>query len=185
MIFLPNKFERYTAALRNLVHISAIKKGKNQNMLKNMQKIFVAEAIFSKDYVSPINLGKLASQLLTAVYIKKAEKNLSFEFSNRLYGNYMLNPKLFTALLLTLCKDCEKIFLSTQNGKLVIKTVGFKVKNSLSTVKAMKGCMLYERFSKTAIFTFSFTATNKRETVCTHEYSRLSDPFSAVNIFIG
>ena len=63
MIFLPNKFERFLAALRITVQNDILKNGITKNNLKSLEKINIAEALFYKDFKEPVDIEKLSFSL--------------------------------------------------------------------------------------------------------------------------
>lgn len=186
MIFLPNFFERYTAALRKTVHISILKYGPKLKHFDNLRKIFIAEACYLAREEIPLNIGDFSSRILVSCYIKKLDNNAPFEFSINLNRNFMVNPKLFAALLLTLCKSSKSIWITTFNGKVILKS-----ENNHSEypyilkrlVKALNGRLLYEIKTQKIMIILPFSATQKKPEEFIPCYHNLCDPFSAINIF--
>ena len=182
MIYLPNKFERYLASLRNYLQNRSLKYGITPHILENMRKIYTAEALLCGDFIEPVDIGKLSSQILSAVYIKSIEKNLPFEFKIDCKGNVLINKKLYTALLLNLCKKAEKITLISLNGQILIKARNANKKTAFSLSKALGGIIFFERKLKSFIIILSPTATDKKAE--NNIYFDLNNPFCEVNYFI-
>lgn len=182
MIYLPNKLERYTSTLRNYLQNRALKEGITPKILENMRKIYIAEALLFDSYEQPINISLLSSQILSAVYIKKTEKNIPFEFKVKLNGNFITNKKLYTALLLNICKDSQKVSLFLLNGKIAIKATNANKKIIIPLTKKLKGIAFFEKKSKDFIIILKLTATGKKAEK--NIYLDLQDPFSPINFFI-
>ncbi len=187
MIFLPNNFERYTAALRNLIQLFVIKNGIKPKYLDSLRKIYQAEALFSRDAEIPTDICNFLSHLLTAVYIKKSESGIPFYFKINIRGNFLLNQKPYTALILSVCQNAYKIEIFELNGKLAIKAITPKTKHSHRLVKNLDGCVYFERVTNTSLTLLPLIATDKKAILCkpnnTEEY--LLNPFSEVNIYLN
>ena len=183
---MPNNFERYTAALRNLIQLFVIKNGIKPKYLDSLRKIYQAEALFSRDAEIPTDICNFLSHLLTAVYIKKSESGIPFYFNIRINGNFLLSPKIYTALILSICRNAESIEIYRQNGSIIIRAASENIKHSLKLIKKLKGCVYFERITNTALIVLPITATDKKTELCKpnvlEEY--LFNPFSAVNIYL-
>lgn len=187
MIFLPNNFERYTAALRNLIQLFIIKNGIKPKYLDALRKIYQSEALLSRDNEIPTDICNFLSQLLTSVYIKKSESGLPFYFKINIRGNYLLSLKPYTALILSICRAADNIEIFKINGKLAIKAVTPNTKHSHRLAKKLDGCVYFERVTNTALTVLPLIATDKKAALCkpneVEEY--LLNPFSAVNIYLN
>ncbi len=184
MINLPNKFERYTAALRNYLQIKSIKSGFDKKYIKNLKKIYIAESILCPDDELPINMNIYLYKLLTAVHIAKTEKNIPFQFKLSISGTFILKTKIFTALLLTLI-NFSFIEISYHKGYIKI-TVPNKISNKTHyLIKRLKGNCFFEIKQRKTLIIIPAVSTDKKP-VKTEESveNYILNPFSPVNIFI-
>ena len=185
MTFLPNKIERYTAALRSYIQFSALRNGFNTKNCEKLKKIYNFEALFSEEII-PINIYYYLSDLLTAVFIIKNEKGLPFRFNIKFSINCLINVKTFTALILNICSKAEFVEISFLNGNLIIKTNIKLTKHSLKLSKKLKGCVFYEIKTNTLFIKLPVTSTDKK--VMSFSENSIEDyvlnPFSIVNIFL-
>lgn len=182
MIYLPNKFERYTASLRNYLQKQSLKYGVTPKILENMRKIYIAEAILYNYIKEPTDLLSLSSEILTAVYIKKCDKNLPFEFKIKIKGNFLISKKLYTSLILTLCQNAKKILIFSKNGKILIKAFGTEKKDFLPLAKVICASTFFELKSSTVLIVLDSIYTDKKEDDSIPNYT--TDPFSVVNFFV-
>lgn len=183
MIFLPNKYERLCSALRIYVHKSTLKKGILPRHIKNMRKIIIFEALGCHKNSVPTDITELCSHLLSLIYLKKLKKGENFAFSIKADGRYMLNPHLFSCLILSLSENSDNIRILKRDEKIVIMAKTPK-KESLYIAKAIKGLILLERKTNEVLIVLAPTATDKEPLPCGFNIEALSDPFSAVNVFI-
>lgn len=181
MIFLPNIFERYTASLRNSIHLSAIRSGLKKRHIKNMKKIYIAEALFSKETEIPVNISNLTSRLLTVFFIKRLELGFPFEFKVNLSRNSLLKPKLYTAFLLSICSCSNSVEIYNSNGKIIIKAFNYCGNVFTPLTKKINAVPFFERKRKIALFILSFDTTDKKAKQINIEYS--ADPFTPTNLF--
>ena len=184
MIFSTNKYERFCSALRNHLHKKAIKYGVLPNDIKNMRKIMIFEAIYCQKEAVPTDITEISSKLLTAVYINSLENSKHFSFKIAANGSFMIERKLYTCLLLSLCKNSRYIKISKIKERIIIKAENIK-KESLCIAKAMKGLILFERKTKSSLIILSPTATDKEPLPCNLDLQELYNPFSAVNVFLN
>ncbi len=177
MIFSPNSAMRYLAALRIYVSLSILKNGLNAKHLENLRKIFTAEAFLNKKSLQSVDIKKLSYNFFESISAIKQD----FKFCCNLYGNFLINKKLFTILLLQLSKETKEISLENNNTFLIIKLNG-KIKN-LSTLKALKGYSLFEIKNKKTIIIIPTTKTKQKSVEIESEWELLFDKFSVLNIF--
>ena len=182
MIILPNKYERLASALRIFVHKNSLKKGVSAKQIKNMRKIVIFEALKCHNELLPIDITEHASKLLSLIYIRKLQNSKTFSFSIKTKGTFMINPRLFSCLILSLCENCEKIRISQLNEKIII-TAKNPNKESLCLAKAIKGLVLFERKTKNLSLVLSPDTTDKEPIPCGLDPQSLINPFSAVNVF--
>lgn len=184
MIFLPNKFERYTSALRNYIHLSAIKQGITQRHLRLLSKIYAAEALFGRENVLPTDIKCLSENLLLAAQLYFLESGQVFHFKAKRTGNFLINPKLYTALLLSLCKKSTKAEVFTEKEKIIIKGVGFNP-YCKRFIKALNGGFIYERKTEALLIWLPAERTDKKAIETEKEWEFYLNPFSPVNIFLN
>ena len=186
MTFLPNKYERYFSVLRSYVQRSVLKHGVKDKHLIHLRRIYNAQAYFSADEATPVNLQAYLSTLLIAIHISKIEKGMDFNFKININENCLLSLKTFTALILNLCKASSKIEICKQKGRLTIKIKSKIKKHSRRFIKKLNGCVYYEIKTETSIVTLPFTATEKVSDISNYETVEgyMTNPLSEVNIFI-
>lgn len=132
----------------------------------------------------PVNISELSSRLLSAVYVKKLEKDEKFKFKVKSVGGYLINPKLFTAVLLTVCKYAQVVSVDLFNGQ---PSIYCKSKNTADTAKALKifGVQYITeiRSGKCAVL-FSCVATSKHTEAPFADLRKLTSPFSPTDMFL-
>ena len=184
LIYLPNKFDFYAAALRNYTQRLIFKNATNKKLYENLRKIYIAEAILGNENEAPVNLSEYLTELLSAVKYLKKEKGIYFNYKISLQSNFLINIKLFTALILNLCKITESISVFEKQGKIIINTKTYIKKENNSLIKRLKGAVYYEVKTGTSLIVLSFTATDKSDFCINSAYDFLLDTFSPPNIFI-
>lgn len=182
MIFLPNNFERYTAALRNYIHISSLKHGILPKHIKSMKKIYETEALFSCNEKMPVNINLFANTLFLAAYAKLLKNNCSFRFSVFSDSNFMLNEKLFEVLLLNLCRTTRKISVTCSKNKIIIKSDNIP-KLHHKILKALDAVYFFDVKTKNLIISITAEATDKKALQIKREWDILN-PFSTINTFL-
>lgn len=180
MIILPNNLERYISALRIYISISILKEGLKPKHLENLRKLYTIEAVLNKNFSSAVNISDFCLNLLQAVKDIKP----SFNFKIKSDGNYYINKKLFTVLLLTLCKEVENIKIETTKSHILI-TVPSKTKSSLFCLKKLKGYFLCEIKSNRFLFLIPCQKTSEKPKKTETEWEYLFDQFSPLNIFFN
>ena len=182
MIFSPNKFELYTCILRNTMQALIIKNGYKPKYLKNLMKIHKAEALFS-DATEPIDIKSFADEILKSVFIKKTENQKGFGFRVSATGTFLINKKLFTSLLLCLCRDTDRIKLDLLNEKILItasvESFDLKIINSIGAIH------FFERKTKQLYILITAQKTNKTPTRTEKDWEYILNPLSAVNVYLN
>ena len=183
MIFLPNKFERYTAALRNYIHFAVLRNGLNDKKINMLRKISETEAIFFYNENTPINIKDFSNTLFITAYTKLLKNDNSFDFFVFSDKTFLINAKLFEILLLNLCHTSKKIVITCSKNKIIIES------NSTSNVnykilKALNAIYFYEIKTKRLIISITAEATDKKPLNINREWDILN-PFSNVNIFLS
>ena len=178
MTVLPNSFERYTAALRILTSIFILKNNISQKYLRNLRKIYTAEAFYSHRHKQPLNIQKFASDLLYAVSVIKPQK---FIFSVNCSGNFLINKNIFSVLLLELCKECNSIQIQFEEN--VIINFKGNYKKALPALKKLKGFYFYSVNTNCGKFIIPALKTNQDSVPFANEWENIAHQFSAVNLF--
>lgn len=187
MIYLPKAFERYLSALRLYVQMSVLRGG-GTKQLSQLKKINLAEAFYYKNERSPIDIIKLSNSLLGAAVILLMQKNirLSAVFSGG--GVYLVNRRLFTALLSELAANAKnggKIAVSAHDGQIIIKAAGIQASETLTRlIKAMNGFFLFERVIDTRLIIIPTEKTRLKSETVENEWCYILDRFSPVNIWL-
>lgn len=184
MIILPNFFERYTASLRILTSLLILKNGLNIKYLKNLSKIYTAEALYDTNFIKPLNIEQFCLNTFCAVSIIKLKNEKQFKFEIISKGNFFINPKIFTVLILNLALYCEELKIYTTNSLIEINFKG-NYKKSLSALKRLQGFYFYsvkEDKGKIIIPT-EITAEKSVKIIGTRE--NIYDQYSPVNLFFG
>ncbi len=179
MLVLPNSYERYLASLRYLVSLKVSANGSKEKYLKNLKKIYIAEAIYNKNTLDIVDINKLVSNLLGSA--KKLNPNISFK--SKLSGNILLNKKLFSCLLLSLTKK-ENMLIFLKNDYLCIKFQG-STDGLFPILFSLKGYSLYEISLKQNIIIIPIKRTDKKSDYIESEWEYLFDKYSPVNLFIN
>lgn len=182
MIYLPNKFERYTAALRNTIQLSVINSGLKPRHIKMLIKIYEAEAKFSYEEKMPIDIGEFSHKLLLAAHLLLLNKNRNTYFKVNIKGIFYINKKLFTALLLNICKSSDTVFVYYLNGRIIVKCKT-AVKLNFAITKFLNAVSLFETKSQTQIIFIKADKTDKKGCNTEKEWDILN-PFSPVNIYL-
>ncbi len=183
MIFLPNKFARYTAALRNAVQLSVVKRGICEENLKRLMKIHKAEALFEPTD-EPLCVGEFSETILCAAFFTLLKKGKAADFSVKLKGNYMLDRKLYTAFLLTAYKGCNRLCIQKHRKQIVFKIKNCEIIPLKPFLKAMNAHCFFERKTKFAIIVINAVATDKPCHIYKNEWDYILNPFSEVNIYL-
>ena len=158
-----------------------IKNGYKAKYLKNLMKIHRAEALLS-NATEPINIKEFTDEILKAVFIKKTENEQSFGFRVSATGNFLINKKLYTSLLLSLCHETDRIKVDLLNEKILITaSVG---SFDLNLIKAIGATHFYERKTKQLYILITAPKTNKTPTETEKDWEYILNPLSIVNIYL-
>ncbi len=177
MIVLPNSYSRYLASLRYFTSFNIFKNGLKDRYLKNLKKIYLAEAIFNKNFTESIDINKLSNNILGAT--KYLKPNIKYKIKSN--GTYLVNKNLFSYLLLDIIKN-HSLVLSAKENYLCIK---FKGKNlpTLSIISALDGYIFREIKTTENLLIIPTEKTNRKSSYCDSEWEYLFDKFSIVNLF--
>ena len=182
MIFLPNKYERYIAALRNHLQKLYFKTGNNKSLISKLKKVYEFEILNFEKNVFPCDIKLLASKLLVSAYSHKLRNNKSFDFEIKTKDNFMLKIKPFTIILLKLAKHSKNITISNLGGNIILKSKT-EYKLSKKYLNVLNSFQLYEHKNKTLLVIIKAEITTKRSVDMKREWDIL-DPFSPVNLYI-
>lgn len=183
MIFLPNKFERYTASLRNFIHKSALEKEISTKQITILKKILIAEA-YANQNLMPTNISSFSYKILLKSYFIGLEKNKNFKFIINLKGNFLICQKSYCLILLSLCKYSEYIEISDYKNSILIKAKNCIKKPNNLLFKKLKAKSFFEIKSKDLIINIPAEKTEKKEEPFNINLS-LNDPFSTINLFLN
>ena len=187
MIYLPKAFERYLSALRLYVQMSVLKGG-GAKQLSQLKKISLAEAFYFKDECSPVDIIKLSNSLLGAAVIILMQRGISLSAFFSGGGVYLINRRLFSALLSELASSTEnggEISLSAQGGRIIIKAAGTQRSEVMPRlIKAMKGFLLFERIKSRLLIVIPSEKTDLPSQKIENEWCYILDRFSPVNIWL-
>lgn len=184
LIFLPNKFEKYTAGLRNLFQKLIIKNGIKENYLTDMRKLYDAEAILIKNESQPFNIENYFNQLLTAIHLRKFINNINFKFQVNISGNFIFDKKILSSLILNICRQTDFISIFELNKKILIKTKIEPNRKLNLIIKKLNGKMLCECKTKKVLIILQFDYTEKATRDFEDAYTLLKNPLSPVNFYL-
>lgn len=177
MTFLPNSRERYITALRITTSLLILKNGINKKYLKNLCKIYTAEAYLSQSAKLPLDIENFGLNLFSAVCAVK-QKPLCFSVNAN--GNYLINKNILTVLLLTLSQKCREIHIKTAENMIIIDFKG-NLKKCILPLKKLNGYFFLTGQNGKFIIPAQKTKENSVPFYKTLEY--FYDRFSPLNLF--
>ncbi len=182
-MFLPNKTERFTAALRNYIQNLISKNGLSKKYIDRMKKIIIFEAVNSEKETVPCDVKLLANRLFIIIYSRLLDENKSLNFSVKISERYIINTKLFTILLIVLALNSKEIIIEELFGNLIVKCkTDIKIKPKL--LKALNSSVLYEKKSEFLMLIIKAEKTAKPSVDIKREWD-ISNPFSPINLFLS
>lgn len=182
MIFLPNKFERFCAAIRNYVQRKALTGKINPKQKVILQKIYYAESLLTEWLPQPIDIWEYCYEFLKAVKTIKLSQRNNFCFEIHTEGVFLIPIKPFEAFLAEIVKHSNFIKVSSFKKRLIIAVTGVNT-SVLTLVEKLKGIRIYDLKTNTSYIIFEFSETHKESLYIKREWELLCDPFSAVNIY--
>lgn len=183
MIFLPNKYERYIAALRNYLHNLNNKKNNDKNIALRFKKIYEFEALFLNIDKLPCDVKLLSSKVLIHIYSKLIYKNINLDFTVKIKKNYILNIKLFTIVLTMLAVNSKYIKVCESESKIIIKCkTNTKLKNKY--LKGLNAYSFYDIRKNILLIVINAQITNKKSVEIKEEWDILN-PFSPINLILS
>ena len=186
MIFFPNRVQRYTSALRLYIQHSVLQKGLDRSHTAQLKKITLAEALASKNEISPVNINELSDSLLGTAQILMLKNGEPLKVELDGGGVFLINKQLYTALVLELVAcGCEKITVISRSPNTVVKARRLcKYGNLPKIIKAMSGDLMVETKSGAAIIRLPSPSTTLKAKKTENEWYYLLDSFSPVNIWL-
>ncbi len=179
MIYFPKKVERLTASLRFLYQKFISINGIKNKYLKSLKKIYEFEAIAIED-IRPINPEKLCGEILTAVFLKR-KINFLIDTENC----YLINKKVFIALLLNICITTNYLEIIEIENRLVFKGK-FKINYRANRLlKFLKVTVFKEIKSSVYYLLFNFPKTEKESEDFEQAYYLLQNPLSVINLYLS
>ncbi len=178
MIYYPKKYELYANSMRCLYHKLILQKGPKPNLLISLRKIYEFECKYSATLL-PTNLYEFCNELLTAASFRR-----KFIFQLKVHGNYLLNQKIFTAILLNICQNADFVEIEISNKTAIIKTNCKKTKQIKRLVFLMGGVIL-NVVNNDFLHIFLTLKKTKKETVDSQDAYELSvNPLSIINCYL-
>ena len=180
LIYYPNKFEIYTSSLRLVYQKLILKNGIKQKYLKSLRKIDEFEGVIFQNEPIPINVEDFCGELLTAVFLKK-----DFDYNINVSGNYILDKKIFTMLILSICVKTDFLTIFNFNQNIVLKGK-FKCSSKiLRLTEKLGGNVFSEVKTGTTFIRFDFPLTQKNTEDFEKAYYLLQNPLSKVNLYLN
>lgn len=186
MIFSPKPIERYIAALRSTVQGSVLKNGIKRHNRQRLKKIIAVEALTLRRELDSVNITGFADSLLGAAQIVAMQKGKGFKVRLSGNGNYKVNRRLLTALMLELVY-CNANAIGIESGapRTVIRAAGLSDTGMvLKLARAMGGGYMLEKQSGNIIIRIPTPKTEIIPEKTENEWYYLLDEFSPVNIWL-
>lgn len=184
LIYLPNKFEKYTAGLRVIFQNLILKNGIKKKYLINLGKIYENEAIFFDYDLLPIDTEKFFLSILKSVYIKKILQSKKPQISCETNGNYILNKKLVSILILKIAQNSDYIKIYKKRKKIFILTKGVKYKKIKKIIIKLH-CLYFEEIkSKRQLIILAPEKTDKKAKDFEEDLFSLQNPLSPINYYL-
>lgn len=149
-----------------------------------LTKIHKAEALFSQDF-EPVDIEVFSSEILNAVRYKHYKNSKKFEVKTEKVGSVILNKKLFTSLLLNLCKSSEKIEISSFAGNILMKAYRTNLQEHKKLIEALGGTYFFMHHTNTVAILISAKKTDKTPKSEIKDWEYLLNPLSVVNIYLS
>ncbi len=179
MINFPKKYHKVPYYLRNSYQKLILKYGIKPKYLNTLKKILRIEAYISGIFPVPVNIENYCSQLFTAIFLKK-----DFDYFINTKGNFSVDKKLFTTLLLEISQWCDYLEITVINSCLVLKG-NFKITMPIKILTHRLGGVIFGDLKREIYYLkFNFPATQKENGDIEKAYSMLQNPLSAVNIYL-
>lgn len=184
MIFLPNKYERFTAALRHYIHRKYYEGEISPLKIEILRKISKIEIFIQEYFPEPIYINNFCFEQFKAARTLKLKNNRKFKFLLKNNETYLIPQKPFEVLICEIIKDSDFIKISIFAGKLVLIYHG-KSENIEYLISKLHANYFYEHKSQTNYILFPFDKTDKKSVYIKREWEVLCDPFSLINIYLS
>lgn len=145
--------------------------------LKNLKKIYLAEALLFKNYTESTNLHLLSYNLLYCVKTVK-----EFNFFIKINHTVRINKKLYTALLLSLAQYTDFLKIEYKNG-IIIKGTG-KLNKVNKIIAHLDGYSFLDIKTKNYLIYIPCQTTTLVPTPTVTQWELLFDKFSVFNLFL-
>lgn len=191
MPYLPKSRERYYAALRMYINKQIFKYGVTEKQLKKLKKIMLAELLCRAANTVPVNIAGLADSLLGCCLLALlgVKKYLSTSLEGS--GNYLIDPDIFTALLLELIttsssgKHCEVKVVCDGQG-INLTATGKRCKGYLlPLIKKAGAAFFHESTRNLTAIRITAKKTEKAAVPYKNEWEYFEDPLSPVHVFLS
>ena len=177
MIVLPNSFERYLSSLRILVSLSILKHGVQPKHIKNLKKIFIAEALYNKNSRQSVDISRLCNNLLRSIN----SINPNFKFSCQINGNFYINKSLFSLFLIEVSRISDNITIKQSENYICVlfntSVVSFPYLSELGGYKL--------KTQNKVLAIIPVTKSDTDSVYIESEWEYIFDKFSIVNIYSG
>ena len=173
---MPNSFEKYLNKLRIYTSFSILKHGILPKHLKNLKKIYLAEAFLFKSNTKPTDIRLLSHNLL---YCVKNKKDIDFIIDIKQI--LLINQKLYKALILTLANNSNILKVEFRDG-IVIKGNG-KIKSSKKIIHFLGGYSFYNLKTSEFIIVIPCNTTPLSPAPTITQWELIFDKFSPFNLF--
>ena len=189
MIYLPKAFERYISSLRLYVQMSVLRGGNNIKRLSQLKKISLAEAFYLKEERSAMDIIKLSNSVLGAAIIIMLQRGIKISVILAGKGVYLVNRRLYTALLTELAGSFEagenKIFIGIKSSRLTIKADGCRRSGLLCRlIKILGGVYFTQNSGRKLIISIPLKKPRLEPETVENEWCYILDRFSPVNIWL-
>lgn len=184
MIFLPNKFERYTASIRSFIHKSALKNGISKKQISILKKILIAETLQNPELL-PTDINILSYKILYLSYFFYLGNGENFRFRINFNGTFLISQKAFSLLLLSVCNQSRNIEVLNIKNNICIKLKNCKDTPNHTLLKHLNSIVYKEKKSGDLLISIPAEKTDKEALEAFDINLSLADPFSPINMFLS
>ncbi len=167
-----------TNALRLLYQKFILKNGIKPAYLISLKKINRIECFYNKTSPCPLDVEHFCYELFTAIFLKK-----KFDYFINITGNYLIDKKIFTILILEICETANYLEIKDFNGGFIISG-NFKTNKNINFLtKKLKGAAFKDISKNINYIKFNFSKTQKKSGDFETAYALLQNPLSLVNLY--
>ena len=185
LIFLPNKFERFSAGLRNRIQRLSSVDGPTAKQRCILRKLHLAKSLINNEEETPINISEYCAEILRAVQIIKIENERQFSFGINSKEVFLIKKHIFDSLLLTLCKENFYVKIVSSQKGIGIFYSSLQSGNISRLAEKLNATVLKEIKSGKAVVFIKACFTDKKGILPLREIDYLKDPYSVVNLYIN